>query len=79
MGPTPSTDDAQTQIEIDNIQLDNANFLHYVDRISGWYEIGLLRRRNLITQVLNSFYSYRVYARIVTHHVSILVPSVVLL
>lgn len=51
VGPTPPSEDIQVHLSIDVISLEGVNYIHCVDRVSGWSEIGALSRRGLDEQV----------------------------
>lgn len=51
VGTSPPVDDAQNHLSIDVIHIEGTNFIHCVDRMTGWSEVGLLTCLDLITLV----------------------------
>lgn len=57
---TPLSEDVQAHLAVDVICLRGNRFLHCIDRVTGWSEVGLLCRRDLAEQI-------RVFNRIQIH------------
>lgn len=47
VGPSAPKEEIQAHLSVDVMNVEGNNYLHCVDRVSGWSEVGLLRSRAL--------------------------------